>query len=288
MLRNLSVAMTEVRSFVKDNRKSLTSNISGLNRISKTLVKQRDALDKTLQYAPAALNNLYLAGNVKQGTLDTRDVAGELLNELGTDPVATLCTIVGQADGGSTCDLITGALQDAARRSLRQRRTRRAARGRTDRPVHGWTSGGAAMRARMSAVRRRTASLLVGLLAGVLVLSGCSVYDVPLPGGADTGKNPMQLTLMFRDVLDLVPQSTVKLDDVTVGKVKSIKLKGYVAEVKVEIPGDVKLPENTTAADSSDQPPGREVHRPRPAGEPRQRHAVEQRRHRARPHGSQP
>jgi phospholipid/cholesterol/gamma-HCH transport system substrate-binding protein len=111
VLRNLSVAMTEVRSFVKDNRKSLTSNISGLNRISKTLVKQRDALDKTLQYAPAALNNLYLAGNVKQGTLDTRDVAGELLNELTTDPVATLCTLVGQADGGKSCDLIGGALK---------------------------------------------------------------------------------------------------------------------------------------------------------------------------------
>ena len=67
--------MAQVRSFVKENRASLTRNISGLNQISKTLVKRRDALDKTLQYAPAALNNLYLAGNVKQGTLDTRDNA---------------------------------------------------------------------------------------------------------------------------------------------------------------------------------------------------------------------
>ena len=99
----------------------------------------------------------------------------------------------------------------------------------------------------MNALKRRTASLLAALLTGVLVLSGCSVYDVPLPGGADTGKNPMKVTLMFRDVLDLVPQSTVKVDDVTVGKVKSIKLKGYVAEVAVEVPGDLKLPENTTA-----------------------------------------
>ncbi len=79
------------------------------------------------------------------------------------------------------------------------------------------------------------------------MLSGCSIYDLPLPGGAKTGDNPQHLTLMFRDVLDLVPQSTVKVDDVTVGKVKSIKLKGYVAEVKVEIPHDVKLPSNTTA-----------------------------------------
>ena len=66
VLKNLSIAMKQVRGFVHENRSSLTSNISGLNRISKTLVKRRDALDKILQYAPAALNNLYLAGNVKQ------------------------------------------------------------------------------------------------------------------------------------------------------------------------------------------------------------------------------
>jgi phospholipid/cholesterol/gamma-HCH transport system substrate-binding protein len=103
------------------------------------------------------------------------------------------------------------------------------------------------MKARVQGARRRTASLLASLLAGVLVLSGCSVYDVPLPGGADTGDNPLKIKLMFRDVLDLVPQSTVKVDDVTVGKVKSIKLKGYVAEVSVEIPKDIHLPDNATA-----------------------------------------
>ena len=103
------------------------------------------------------------------------------------------------------------------------------------------------MRAQIFSARRRLATVLTAIVAGVLVLSGCSVYDVPLPGGADTGKNPLKLTLMFRDVLDLVPQSTVKVDDVTVGKVKSIKLKGYVAEVSVEVPGDLKLPSNTTA-----------------------------------------
>ena len=51
VLKNLSVAMTQVRSFVKENRVSLTRNISGLNQISKTLVKRRAALDETLRYA---------------------------------------------------------------------------------------------------------------------------------------------------------------------------------------------------------------------------------------------
>ena len=96
-------------------------------------------------------------------------------------------------------------------------------------------------------LRRRTSALLVGLVSAALVLSGCSVYDAPLPGGANTGDNPMTIKVMFRDVLDLVPQSTVKVNDVTVGKVKKVDLKGYVAEVTLEIPGDVKLPDNARA-----------------------------------------
>jgi phospholipid/cholesterol/gamma-HCH transport system substrate-binding protein len=95
--------------------------------------------------------------------------------------------------------------------------------------------------------RSRTAVLLGGLLSSALVLSGCSIYDAPLPGGPDTGKNPVKVTLMFRDVLDLVPQSTVKVDDVTVGKVTKIDLKGYVAKVTIALPRKVDLPDNATA-----------------------------------------
>jgi phospholipid/cholesterol/gamma-HCH transport system substrate-binding protein len=109
VLRNLNVALVEVRSFVKENRASLTSNIAGLNQISKVLVKRRDALDEILRVAPAALNNLYLAGNVKQGTLDTRDNVGELVNQLTTNPATTLCTLVGGANP-KACDLIKQAL----------------------------------------------------------------------------------------------------------------------------------------------------------------------------------
>jgi len=96
-------------------------------------------------------------------------------------------------------------------------------------------------------LRRRTSAMLAGLLSAALVLSGCSVYDAPLPGGAKTGDNPMTIKVMFRDVLDLVPQSSVRVNDVVVGKVTTVDLKGYVAEVTVEIPGDVKLPDNARA-----------------------------------------
>ena len=114
VLRNLSEAMTQVRSFVKENRSSLSKNISGLNRISKILVKRRDALDQTLTYAPAALNNLFLAGNVKQGTLDTRDNFGELFTQLEQSPAAVLCGFVDQGDpSGKACGLIEEALKGA-------------------------------------------------------------------------------------------------------------------------------------------------------------------------------
>jgi phospholipid/cholesterol/gamma-HCH transport system substrate-binding protein len=98
-----------------------------------------------------------------------------------------------------------------------------------------------------STVGRRAARLLVTLVAAALVLSGCSVYDAPLPGGVSTGDNPMTIKVMFRDVLDLVPQSTVKVNDVTVGKVKKVELTGYVAKVTVEVPGDLDLPDNARA-----------------------------------------
>jgi phospholipid/cholesterol/gamma-HCH transport system substrate-binding protein len=112
VLKNLSIAMTQVRSFVKENRSSLTSNISGLNRISKTLVKRRDALDQILQYAPAALNNLYLAGNTTQGTLDTRDNINQLFTALEKDPATVLCGLAkqGGSPGDAVCDSIKSAI----------------------------------------------------------------------------------------------------------------------------------------------------------------------------------
>ncbi len=91
--------------------------------------------------------------------------------------------------------------------------------------------------------------LLLGLLLGSVVLSGCDfdVYSLPLPGGTDVGDNPIQVTVQFEDVLDLVPKSTVKVNDVSVGQVKEIRLDGYHAEVTLELRNDTKLPDNAIA-----------------------------------------
>jgi phospholipid/cholesterol/gamma-HCH transport system substrate-binding protein len=86
-------------------------------------------------------------------------------------------------------------------------------------------------------------------VASALLVTACdfSVYNVPLPGGADVGDNSYTVTVEFRNVLDLVPQSAVKVDDVTVGRVESVDLDGWTAEVVVRLRGDVKLPDNALA-----------------------------------------
>lgn len=95
---------------------------------------------------------------------------------------------------------------------------------------------------------KRLTTIVPAALAG-LVLSACdaSVYSLPLPGGPDVGEDPMTVKVEFADVLDLVPQSTVKVNDVSVGKVTDIDLEGYQALVTLEIRRDVELPGNAVA-----------------------------------------
>jgi phospholipid/cholesterol/gamma-HCH transport system substrate-binding protein len=99
VLKNLSVAMTEVKSFVAENRDLLSTNIKELNQLSTVLVKNRAALDETLTDAPVALNNLFLAYNEKAGTLDTRANVGETVSKLTTTPSVVLCALVPDACG---------------------------------------------------------------------------------------------------------------------------------------------------------------------------------------------
>jgi len=108
----------------------------------------------------------------------------------------------------------------------------------------------------MSPVCRRAAGrpaatlrALIGLLFGGLLLTGCDfdVYKLPLPGGADVGDDAMTVTADFRDVLDLVPKSTVKVNDVSVGQVTDIDLEEGHAVVTMQVRRDVDLPANPTA-----------------------------------------
>jgi len=98
---------------------------------------------------------------------------------------------------------------------------------------------------------RRLAAVLA---AASVALSGCGVLSgglrgVELPGGADLGDSPYTVTIAFADVVDLVPQSLVKVADVNVGTVRSIAVdpQTWNAEVTVAVNGAVALPADATA-----------------------------------------
>ena len=100
-------------------------------------------------------------------------------------------------------------------------------------------------------MRRRRLRLLAALCAGVLLLAGCGfrgAYSFNLPGGADVGDDPYTVQVEFLDVLDLVPQSGVKVADVPVGRVDEIELHDdWTALVTLTVNGDVDLPANAVA-----------------------------------------
>jgi phospholipid/cholesterol/gamma-HCH transport system substrate-binding protein len=85
-----------------------------------------------------------------------------------------------------------------------------------------------------------------------VALGGCGfsgVRELPLPGGADLGDHPYTVKAQFANVLNLVPQSAVKVNDVAVGRVVKVALPrdGWTAEVTMKVNGDVRLPANAYA-----------------------------------------
>jgi len=96
------------------------------------------------------------------------------------------------------------------------------------------------------AVRSLRAVVLALVVA--LLLSSCQgAFDLPLPGGAKGEGPSMRVKVDFADVLDLVPKSAVKINEVAVGQVEKIELNGWTARVTLSIPVSSKLPDNATA-----------------------------------------
>ena len=99
---------------------------------------------------------------------------------------------------------------------------------------------------RTSAARLRTG--LAALLGVAVLVSGCrGAADLPLPGGASSDGSQITVSAEFTDVLDLVPRSAVKVDDVTVGEVTDIALDGWTARVTMRVPAGTALPDNARA-----------------------------------------
>jgi phospholipid/cholesterol/gamma-HCH transport system substrate-binding protein len=104
----------------------------------------------------------------------------------------------------------------------------------------------------LAPVVRATVAVAVAAVAA----AGCSnsggyngIYAIPLPGGANLGSHPYQVTAQFADAGDLVPQSAVMVNDVAVGRVTRIFLppRSWTANVTMMVNGSVHLPSNAIA-----------------------------------------
>lgn len=100
-------------------------------------------------------------------------------------------------------------------------------------------------------VNRRIRALGVAAVVTALV-SGCSMdlEDYTLPGGADVGDDPITVAVQFDDVLDLVLQSSVKVNGLDAGRVSGVSLAedGWTARVEVILRDDLDLPSNVEAS----------------------------------------
>ncbi|GAA4817940.1 MlaD family protein [Nocardioides caeni] len=105
---------------------------------------------------------------------------------------------------------------------------------------------------RAGRLRRALAAAVAGGLAATA--SGCGLledgaYDLPLPGGADLGDDPRTVEMHFQSVEGLVPKSTVKVDNVAVGRIEDIEIdeSTWTAVVTASVNDDVDLPTDVGA-----------------------------------------
>ncbi|MFI6103235.1 MCE family protein [Streptomyces sp. NPDC051310] len=98
-LRHLGVALADVSEFVRNNKKSLSSNVEGLAEVTKVLVTQRAALAEVLEVAPTGLSNLQNAYNPSSGTLDTRNNPDH-----PQDPASLLCSLLSTTGEAKAAD----------------------------------------------------------------------------------------------------------------------------------------------------------------------------------------
>lgn len=102
------------------------------------------------------------------------------------------------------------------------------------------------MRSRAS----RLLTLLVCALVGSFVLAGCrfnGAYDLPLPGNKVSKDDSIAITADFADALNVVPRTSVMVDDVAVGQVTQVDRVGWHARVQMRVRKDLKLPANVEA-----------------------------------------
>lgn len=89
---------------------------------------------------------------------------------------------------------------------------------------------------------------LVTVVATLAVLAGCSTSasDLPLPGSR-VGGSTYRIDAVFDDALNLAIGAPVKLDGVTIGRVRSVRPANFTAEVALDLKTATRLREGATA-----------------------------------------
>jgi phospholipid/cholesterol/gamma-HCH transport system substrate-binding protein len=113
-LKNLAVALSEISTFVADNRTVLRSDVGALTSITGTIAADRAQLAETLDNAPVALSNLQNAYDPGSGTLDVRDNADQLKH-----PADLVCGLVSdQLSTPTGCNSLLAPLLDPLTRGV--------------------------------------------------------------------------------------------------------------------------------------------------------------------------
>jgi phospholipid/cholesterol/gamma-HCH transport system substrate-binding protein len=98
--------------------------------------------------------------------------------------------------------------------------------------------------ARMARIGLATVSLSV-------VLSGCEwtgLNSVSLPFTQGGDDDRIEVTVQLANAANLVPNSEVKYDEVTIGSVRKIELKDWTATLTIGLEGDAHVPADVTAS----------------------------------------
>lgn len=99
-------------------------------------------------------------------------------------------------------------------------------------------------------MKRSGMAMAAVAVAGVLGASGCQfggLNSYPLPLTEGGGDGSYRVTVEMKNAVNLVPNSEVKVGDLTVGSVRKIDVQNWHAKLTVGLNKDVKLPANAVA-----------------------------------------
>jgi len=96
----------------------------------------------------------------------------------------------------------------------------------------------------------RMARVAAASCSAALLLSGCEwtgLNSVSLPFTKGGDDDRIEVTVQLANAANLVPNSEVKYDEVTIGSVRKIELKDWTATLTIGLEGDAQVPADVTA-----------------------------------------